>query len=487
MKGQSGDIGTESVEDQGRGAKASIADTAVLGTSFVGAAAADRQSWIDAAEKLGNDAAAATAEQYANNTTGSLGGFLGEEYFVRTYNIHAAEAGYSADAFLTRLGSHELNSPDILSPWGEVFQPKFYQTANGSAGAVSEIVEVNGELVNRYADQTLLVPVDQFADVQRIITDRVAEAVSAGDMVTADLLQDSLSRLRDRISSPDGTVHSDAFSYADLQDRAIAAQAGQSIDIGNGFDFLDSGTVFGEHALYAAGISLGVDAASLLVSATGDLFAGRITRAEFGTRANHWWAGRGRPLAVQAAGRSAVAGTLASLEFVDPTGATLLATVIWDGVRIALATHKGELDDVQVGQQLRRIVTHKAPTILATSAAASAIGAGPAIAAMVAGHLLVSEVFRSGKAKDAFIQSLGSFLTESERTASAMARHVDTQLETLALAGDAAVAINRTEALTSRAVQDTENIADTSTQMEQTFGGLMKKLSVRRRPGMVDE
>ena len=306
-------------------AGAAVPEAAILGGGVASAYAADRQGWIDTAESGGNDVANALADQYHNNNTGSPGGFLAEADFVRSFNIRAAEAGYSGDTFITRLGSHELNSADIQAPWGEPFQPKFYSTSAGSARAVSEIVEVDGELVNRYAGQTLLVPADQLEDVRGIMEGRAAE-----DTQTAALLQDSLPRLNDRITHPDGAFQSDAFSYAETYQRAESAQADLSIDIGDGFNAVDSGVLFGEQALLAGGLSAGVGFASVVVSAADDPWTGRITAVEFAGRTQQWFREQGKDQMLQGAGRSVLSATLASADELDPTGAVVLATVIWE-------------------------------------------------------------------------------------------------------------------------------------------------------------
>ena len=463
-----------------------VPEAAILGGGVAAAYAADRQSWIDTAESVGNNAARTLADQYLNNSTGSLGGFLAEANFVRSFNIRAAEAGHSSDAFLTRLGSHELNSADIQTPWGELFQPKFYATPAGSARAVSEVIEVDGELVNRYAGQTLLVPADQLDDVRRIMEGRAAEATAAGDTQTAALLQDSLSRLTDRIVSPDGSVQSDAFSYAETHQSAEGVQAGLPIDMGNGFNAVDSGVLLGETALLAGGLSAGVGLASVVVSAADDLWSGRMTAAEFAGRTQQWFREQGKDQAIQGAGRSVLSATLASSEELDPTGAVVLATLIWDLTRIGKGISSGQLSTSQAIEQTTGLVKKKLPTVLATSLAIAQLGTAPGLAVAVVGQLLIREVIRNDKVKSACLQSLYAMQEEMERAGRAMAEQADIQHRSLALAYQGVDAARNTSEMTASAVTASGKLAETAQATQQSYRNLSERLAAIRKNGATE-
>jgi len=463
-----------------------VPEAAILGGGVAAAYAADRQGWIDTAESVGNDATRLLADQYHNNSTGSLGGLLAEADFVRSFNIRAAEAGYSGDAFLTRLGSHDLNSADIQAPWGELFQPKFYSTPAGSARAISEIVEVDGELVNRYAGQTLLVPTDQLDDVRGIMETHASEAIAAGDVQTAALLQDSLSRLSDRITSPDGSVQSDAFSYAETHRSAESTQADLSIDMGDGFNAVDSGVLLGENALLAGGLSAGVGLASVVVSAVDDLWSGRLTATEFAGRTQQWFRDQGKGQMMQGAGRSVLSATLASTEELDPTGAVVLATLIWDLAGISKGISTGQISTLQAVEQVTGLIKKKIPTVLVTSLAVAQLGIGPGIAVAVVGELLIREVIRNDKVKIACLQSLSAMQEEMERAGRAMAEQADIQDRSLVLASQGAAAARNTSAMTASAVRASGKLAETAQASQQSYRNLSERLAALRKKGTVE-
>ncbi len=460
---------------------ATTAGTAGIAAGYHGAEVMDRQGIADTTETLGNLGMDEVVGQYLNNTQQSLAGFMAEQEFVRSFNLNAAKLGMApSEVSATRLGSHEPNSPDILTSWGETYQPKFYSTAEGSAEALTEIVAGEHGLLNRYADQQLLAPADQLAQVREITQGKIDAALADGDMERAELLSDSLSRLTDRISHPGG-ASSEVFSYEEMQRRAEVVQAGGDIDLGNGSDAFDSGALLGEQALLAAGLSAAIGGGTILLSATQDLLNGKITSTEISARVQEWWRCTGSTTVVETGGRSIIAGSLASLEAVDPFGALVVTTFAWDVARLGIRASRGELRDGELEQTLKQLALNKLPIVGASAAVVSIAGASVGLPLVVIGQLLVRNLIREHKVQQACIGLLNNIQDELEKSARAVVGTATLIERTGALAEARLAATVRTADSTEDTAWLAGSAADTARELEGTFDSVLAKLEAIRR------
>ncbi len=459
---------------------AALAQTAGIAASYHGAEICDRQGIIDTTEVSGNLGMAEVASQYLNNTPQSLAGFIAEQEFVRSFNLNAAKLGVSpAEASAGRLGSHELNSPDILTSWGETYQPKFYSTAEGSAGALTEIVADEHGLVNRYAGQMLLAPADQLEQVRDITQAKIDAALAAGETERAELLSDSLSRLTDHISHPSG-ASSDAFGYQEMQVRAEVAQAGGDIDLGNGFDVFDSSALLGEQMLLAAGLSAAVGGGAIVLSATQDLLSGKITSTELSTRLQEWWQSAGSSTAVEAGARSAAAGGLASLEGIDPLGAMLLVTTVSDITSLGVRASRGELRDGELGRKLKHLAG-KWSIVTATGTVVAKLGMVVGGPLSVIGHFLVRDLIRDHKVQQVCREALNNIQDEMEKTTRSFVGSAIQNERAGALAEARLAASIRTADSAEDAASLVASSVSTARKLEGAFDSVLAELEAIRR------
>ena len=205
------------------------------------------------------EAALSSLEADINSAAGSArgtaqeAGFLAEKWASDTFNLNAVANGsdYRAEV----VGSNEFGSVDVATNYGENASLKYYQTANGSASAqaktlleayreycsnttkeepptLAEYMNERGYdpetqdalLSSVYEGQTRIIPSDQLSEATAYIQGRIDRlSTIEGDVAGArtQSYQETLDRLRDRLSAPDGTestplTHEDAQAIAEL-------------------------------------------------------------------------------------------------------------------------------------------------------------------------------------------------------------------------------------------------------------------------------
>lgn len=298
--------------------KFDLTDAAIISSAVYTAQSADALGRLDVAEAFANEEMGKVAESYANNTEASLAGFVAEAHHAATYTINSAIAGTGEVAH--RIGSTENASADIATSNGELYNPKYYSSADGSADAFSAPLNDGGEIVNKYDDQIGLMPSDQLNAVKEHINNKIASAIDSGSLAEANRLE-SLA-ISDRITDSHG-ISSDPLTNAQAHDLANSIKAGEIPTYGNGFNVFDTSANIATHAAEAAAITLAIDAAPIFK----DIFSGKLGKDEAVNALQAYWNGQGKSLTVKSGSRAVAAGGLATTSMLDPTGAALIVSV----------------------------------------------------------------------------------------------------------------------------------------------------------------
>lgn len=188
-------------------------------------------------------------------------GYAAEKWAAGTFNIDAAvrQSKYRAET----PNSHKLGSADVTTNWNEEASLKYYQSASGSANAQAEavisayrdyknkaIASGNNEplSLNEYLDkngyesstqdalmssiyegQTRIIPADQLEEAVNYLRGRITKLSTGGGEAgdaRSKALQETLSKLKDRLEAPDGTKSKPA-SYEEMQAIAELCKEGK--------------------------------------------------------------------------------------------------------------------------------------------------------------------------------------------------------------------------------------------------------------------
>ncbi len=297
----------------------------------------------------------------ANNQNGGAG-FFAEAHHTASLNIDANHKDLSISA--DRLGSTAFGSPDIVLSNGETFNPKFYDTASGSYGAGAELVDNGSGLSAKYADQTILVPADQLADVQQLHANAIQQAYEQGDVAKAHALE-SL-RYDDHIHS--GGVESQPLTYEGAQSGADGIRHGNLPDYVGG----DTGLLgtAGESAMLAASIALAATLGPQLVGDAAKVFRGQLTADEAIARLQRSFGDAHTRTALGwSSARGAGAAALTFLDTADPTGAALLANLVIDTIQLSARLKSGSLAPGEFGDAMLAKVKDRAAYTALTAGA----------------------------------------------------------------------------------------------------------------------
>ncbi|WP_367068586.1 hypothetical protein [Oryzisolibacter sp. LB2S] len=276
----------------------------------------------------------------ANNASGGAG-YFAEAHHTASLNIDAKYQGLDFSA--ERLGSTAFGSPDIVVA-GVQFNPKFYQTAQDSYNAGAQLINDGGTITAKYADQIIVVPSDQLAQVQQLHSQAIAEAYASNDVQSAHALESI--QYADRIDY--GGAQSLPLSYADAQEGAEGIRDG----VLPGYVGEDStllGNV-GEGALLAVAVALATSIGPQLMSDVAETLRGRIKPAELTERLKeNLTTAQIRTEAGWALSRGGAAAALSALDAIDPFGAALLANLLMDAVKLSQSVRNGEIEPGKFG------------------------------------------------------------------------------------------------------------------------------------------
>ena len=212
----------------------------------------------------------------ANNQSGGAG-YFAEAHHTASLNIDAnyKDIHVSAD----RLGSTAFGSPDIVLNNGDKFNPKFYDSAEGSYRAGAETVGEGSNVAAKYAGQTIIVPSDQLEQVQKEHQQSIADAEALDDVARVQALNSI--KFDDHINH--GGVESIPLSYADAQTGAEGIRQGDLPGyVGEESTLLGAS---GEGALWSASIALAATMGPQLVRDAADVLRGKISPDEAAARA----------------------------------------------------------------------------------------------------------------------------------------------------------------------------------------------------------
>lgn len=280
----------------------------------------------------------------ANNQSGGAG-YFAEAHHTASLNIDAnfKDIHVSAD----RLGSTAFGSPDIVLNQGDKFNPKFYDTAEGSYKAGADMVGEGSDVAAKYAGQTIIVPSDQLEQVQAEYQRAIADAAAQGDVARVQALESI--KFDDHIHH--GGVESMPLSYADAQAGAEGIRHGDLPGyVGEDSTLLGTG---GEGALLAASIALAATMGPQLVRDAADVLRGKLSQAEAAARMQRSFGdARTRSELGWATGRGGGAAAMTALDALDPIGAALLVNLVIDTIRLSQSLKKGDLDADEFGTQM---------------------------------------------------------------------------------------------------------------------------------------
>ena len=183
-------------------------------------------------------------------------GYLAEKWVAGTFNVNAV-ANNSVESAWTN-NSNGLGSADVTSSFGEEVSLKYYKSADGSAQAQAtafikaykeyasgtdnplslkeyadqkgfDSTTQKGLLSSIYEGQTRIIPTDQIDDAIKYLEGKIDKLSSVEGQATAAMTenyQETLSRLKDRLTAPDGT-ESTPITYEELQAAAELAKDGK--------------------------------------------------------------------------------------------------------------------------------------------------------------------------------------------------------------------------------------------------------------------
>lgn len=300
-------------------------------------------------------------DSIANNQSGGAG-YFAEAHHTASMNIDANSKDIRVNA--DRLGSTAFGSPDIVLNTGEQFNPKFYETASGSYGAGAELVNNDGILIAKYAEQTIIVPSDQLDQVQQMHQQAIQKALELDETEKLRALE-SL-RYDDRIRF-DG-AESQPLTYEEAQAGAEGIRGSEL----PGYVGEDTG-LFGtatENALLAASIALATSVGPQLIGDTANVVRGKMSIEEATsrlqrnlgdaqTKSNLGWA----------TARGAGAAALTFMDAADPTGAALVVNLVVDTMQLSIRIRDGKLSPAEFRQELGSKIKDRAAYTALTAGA----------------------------------------------------------------------------------------------------------------------
>lgn len=138
--------------------------------------------------------------QYVNNSAASKGGFMAENFVADSYNLDAVIKGENGNTWAYVPESHDAASPDVVvvSKRGNTVQEaslKYYGDAASSAKAQTN---------PKYGDQARIIPSDQLEEGKSALAQLHDKNIVKGRPEAAQIQQDTLEKLTDRIRTKNG-------------------------------------------------------------------------------------------------------------------------------------------------------------------------------------------------------------------------------------------------------------------------------------------
>lgn len=158
--------------------------------------------------------------KYRNVKPDFLKGRVAEVFHVGSFNMDAAAKGLGHR--VEYANSNELNSPDIVSNWGEQFSLKYYK---GPIESFKAQMKGAGNKSN-YQDQTRIIPGDQLEPALNYGNQKVENLLNK-DPESALRAKETLSHLQDRIKKD--SAESKPQNEQDVKKWAVEANKGNIV------------------------------------------------------------------------------------------------------------------------------------------------------------------------------------------------------------------------------------------------------------------
>jgi hypothetical protein len=379
-------------------------------------------------------------------------GFYAEVHHTTTHRINGFDTDDSIE--VTRLGSNEFASPDILSSTGDPYNLKFYATPSDTFRAISK---------PEYDGQIGVVPSDQLQEVLAIRDERISAALESGDIDLADRLA--------HLQVTDHVGQSEPLSYSEARDGADSIRNGDVPEWADSYGIDD----LGERSLEAAGLSLVVDLGPQVASDVYAILRGETSIGDASGRLLANVKRRGGKAALTSGAKAAASGGLVYFEDLDPTGATLFVTLSFEVGKHAFAYKNGEITLEEFKRLSTKSIVDKGSSVLLTSAAVTLFGPVGLITPFIIGKLT-----SDAKQRQQMAEALKGCFDEAETLIQRQVGILSRSQVILTLAADTVGQTGQTIVSSERAEQSIARAADGLTKIIADQEAEQKRIADRR-------
>lgn len=205
-----------------------------------------------------------TAE-ISNNLSGGAG-YFAETHHTASFNVNQINEHLGDRA--VQLDSRDFGSVDIKTDSGQLYNPKYYATADQSYYAGAEIIESPDGVVAKYAGQHIVVPSDQLEQVLQEHHSALALAQSQGNTDYYNAL--SSIDFTDRVVGDNG-ITSTPLTYHEAREGMAAMQHDDMPTYAHQSNIADDMFATAEGAVMAVGMVTAIELAPALVKVMNQL------------------------------------------------------------------------------------------------------------------------------------------------------------------------------------------------------------------------
>lgn len=302
-----------------------------------------RQIEADTAQKA-FDTFDTAKEEIIGNTNGGAGFF--------------AEAHHAASCGLTRIGSNEFGSADMVNDDGQAFNPKYYASAEESYKAGAELIKdpITGIETAKYAGDVIVVASDQIDQATALHQQSIQDALNAGNQAQAEALQ-SISFLDHAYN---GKLQSTPLSYEEAKQGQDLFGDGVLPDYAHETSFLDDAGTATESGLFAFIATLAIELTPTILSSLNNIKNGTGNAEDLKSNILNTLKEKELQQRIgKTTGLAVSAGMLAIIDGIDATGATIIVGVAGNVSPILKAYNANEITKDEMVLQIGNVAIRK--------------------------------------------------------------------------------------------------------------------------------